>query len=83
MRSVSEEEVAAISTLRPGTAERAGLSRSGLYRAAREGRLERVAASLPVYRKTAGSAAVRPPRPVSPRIDRLPGPRVGRPLLSW
>ena len=46
MRSVSEEEVAAISTLRPGTAERAGLSRSGLYRAAREGRLERVARGI-------------------------------------
>ncbi|WP_068396852.1 type IV toxin-antitoxin system AbiEi family antitoxin domain-containing protein [Kribbia dieselivorans] len=33
-------------TLRPGTAERAGLSRSGLYRAAREGRLERIARGI-------------------------------------
>ena len=35
-----------MSTLRPGTAERAGLSRSGLYRAAREGRLERIARGI-------------------------------------
>ena len=33
-------------TLRPGTAERAGMSRSGLYRAAREGRLERIARGI-------------------------------------
>lgn len=33
-------------TLRPGTAEWAGLSRSGLYRAAREGRLERIARGI-------------------------------------
>ena len=32
--------------LKPGTAERAGLSRSGLYRAAREGRLERIARGI-------------------------------------
>lgn len=35
-----------MSTLRPGTAARAGLSRSGLYRAAREGRLERIARGI-------------------------------------
>lgn len=35
-----------MSTLRPGTAERAGLSRSALYRAAREGRLERIARGI-------------------------------------
>lgn len=33
-------------TLRPGMAEEAGLSRSGLYRAAREGRLERIARGI-------------------------------------
>lgn len=33
-------------TLRPGTAERAGMSRSGLYRAAREGRLDRIARGI-------------------------------------
>lgn len=33
-------------TLRPGTAGRAGMSRSGLYRAARDGRLERIARGL-------------------------------------
>lgn len=33
-------------TLRPGTAERVGMSRSGLYRAAREGRLERIARGI-------------------------------------
>lgn len=32
--------------LRPGTAQQAGLSRSGLYRAAREGRLERIARGI-------------------------------------
>lgn len=32
-----------MSIVRPGTAQEAGLSRSGLYRAAREGRLERIA----------------------------------------
>lgn len=35
-----------VSMLRPGTAERAGLSRSGLYRAAREGRLDRIARGI-------------------------------------
>lgn len=35
-----------VSTLRPGTAEQAGLSRSALYRAAREGRLERIARGI-------------------------------------
>ncbi|MCB1302048.1 MAG: type IV toxin-antitoxin system AbiEi family antitoxin domain-containing protein, partial [Tetrasphaera sp.] len=35
-----------MSTLRPGRAEEAGLSRSGLYRAAREGRLERIARGI-------------------------------------
>lgn len=35
-----------MSVLRPDTAERAGLSRSGLYRAAREGRLERIARGI-------------------------------------
>lgn len=33
-------------TVRPSTAKEAGLSRSGLYRAAREGRLERIARGL-------------------------------------
>lgn len=33
-------------TLRPSKAERAGLSRSGLYRAAREGQLERIARGI-------------------------------------
>lgn len=33
-------------TLRPGAAEQAGLSRSGLYRAAREGRLARIARGI-------------------------------------
>ena len=32
--------------MRPGRAEEAGLSRSGLYRAAREGRLERIARGI-------------------------------------
>ena len=35
-----------MAALRPGTAEEAGLSRSGLYRAAREGRLERIARGI-------------------------------------
>lgn len=35
-----------MSTLRPGTATQAGLSRSALYRAAREGRLERIARGI-------------------------------------
>ena len=35
-----------MSTLQPGTAQQAGLSRSGLYRAAREGRLERIARGI-------------------------------------
>lgn len=35
-----------MSTVRPGTAEEAGLSRSGLYRAVREGRLERIARGI-------------------------------------
>lgn len=35
-----------MSTLRPGTAEQAGLSRSGLYRASRDGRLERIARGI-------------------------------------
>lgn len=35
-----------MATLRPGSAEEAGMSRSGLYRAAREGRLERVARGI-------------------------------------
>jgi predicted transcriptional regulator of viral defense system len=35
-----------MSTLRPGTAAQAGLSRSGLYRAAQEGRLERIARGI-------------------------------------
>ena len=35
-----------MSTVRPGAAEEAGLSRSGLYRAAREGRLERIARGI-------------------------------------
>lgn len=35
-----------MATLRPGTAEEAGLSRSGLYRAARDGRLERIARGI-------------------------------------
>lgn len=35
-----------MSVLRPDTAERAGLSRSGLYRAAREGRLDRIARGI-------------------------------------
>lgn len=35
-----------MATVRPGTAEWAGLSRSGLYRAAREGRLERIARGI-------------------------------------
>ena len=39
-------EVGTMSTLRPGRAEEAGLSRSGLYRAAREGRLERIARGI-------------------------------------
>jgi len=44
-----------MSTLRPGTAERAGMSRSGLYRAAREGRLERIARGI--YLPTDAEAA--------------------------
>lgn len=44
-----------VPTLRPGTAERAGLSRSGLYRAAREGRLERIARGI--YLSADASAA--------------------------
>lgn len=39
-------EAAVMVTLRPGAAEEAGLSRSGLYRAAREGRLERIARGI-------------------------------------
>ena len=35
-----------MSTVRPGAVEKAGLSRSGLYRAAREGRLERIARGI-------------------------------------
>lgn len=35
-----------MTTLRPSTAEQAGLSRSTLYRAAREGRLERIARGI-------------------------------------
>lgn len=35
-----------MATLRPGSAEEAGLSRSGLYRAVREGRLTRVARGI-------------------------------------
>lgn len=35
-----------MSTLRPSTADDAGLSRSGLYRAAREGRLKRIARGI-------------------------------------
>ncbi len=35
-----------MSTLRPGAAQQAGLSRSALYRAAREGRLERIARGI-------------------------------------
>lgn len=35
-----------MSTLRPSTAQQAGLSRSALYRAAREGRLERIARGI-------------------------------------
>ncbi|MFT3970156.1 MAG: type IV toxin-antitoxin system AbiEi family antitoxin domain-containing protein [Micropruina sp.] len=35
-----------MSMLRPGKAEEAGLSRSGLYRAARDGRLERIARGI-------------------------------------
>ncbi|MFT3861139.1 type IV toxin-antitoxin system AbiEi family antitoxin domain-containing protein [Micropruina sp.] len=44
-----------MSTLRPGTAEQAGLSRSGLYRTAREGRLERIARGI--YLSTDAAAA--------------------------
>lgn len=46
-----------MSTLRPGTAERAGLSRSALYRAAREGLLERIARGI--YLPADASAADR------------------------
>lgn len=35
-----------MSALRPGTAQRAGLSRSALYRAARKGRLDRIARGI-------------------------------------
>jgi hypothetical protein len=35
-----------MTTVTPGTAKRHGLSRSGLYRAAREGRLERIARGI-------------------------------------
>lgn len=45
MRFVSEWVVMKMA-LRPGAAERFGLSRSGLYRAAREGRLERIARGI-------------------------------------
>lgn len=42
-------------TLRPGAAERAGMSRSGLYRAARDGRLDRIARGI--YLPSDASAA--------------------------
>lgn len=44
-----------MSTLRPGTSEQAGMSRSALYRAARAGRLERIARGI--YRAADAPAA--------------------------